>query len=265
ASWGHPSTTGLETIDAFLSSDLIEPQDGQDHYGERLVRLPGLSTAVAIGRLTRPIPSRASLGLPEDGAIFWCAQSLAKYLPRYDEVFPAIAARLPDCRFVFIEHGPELTGRFLERLNGAFAAHGLDGTRFCIVLRRMDPDAFRAAMGCADVVLDSLGWSGCNSLVDALAHPLPIVTMAGDLMRGRHGAALLGALGLERLICPTLDVYVATAAALGADAAMRSDARRDITAGLQLLNQDAASAVAALEAELIAAVRRRTLLLPLKR
>lgn len=256
ASWGHPSTTGLPTIDAFLSSDLMEPEDGQDHYGERLVRLPGLSTAVAIGPLTRPIPSRASLGLPEQGAIFWCGQSLAKYLPRYDEVFPAIAARLPGCRFVFIEHGPELTGRWLQRLSRAFAAQGLDAGRFCIVLPRMDPEAFRAAMGCADVVLDSLGWSGCNSLVDALAHALPIVSMPGDSLRSRHGAAILRTLGLERLICPTLQAYVATAVVLGADAGMRAAARRDIENGLDRLNQDAPRAIAALEAELMAAARR---------
>ena len=29
-SWGHPNTSGLPTIDYFLSSDLMEPRDGQD-------------------------------------------------------------------------------------------------------------------------------------------------------------------------------------------------------------------------------------------
>ena len=42
ALWGHPVTTGLETIDAFASSDLLEPADAQRHYLEPLHRLPGL-------------------------------------------------------------------------------------------------------------------------------------------------------------------------------------------------------------------------------
>ena len=39
-SLGHPETSGLPTIDYFLSSDLMEPLDAARHYTERLVRLP---------------------------------------------------------------------------------------------------------------------------------------------------------------------------------------------------------------------------------
>jgi predicted O-linked N-acetylglucosamine transferase (SPINDLY family) len=42
-SWGHPVTSGMPTIDYYLSSDLMEPLDGQEHYTERLIRLPNLS------------------------------------------------------------------------------------------------------------------------------------------------------------------------------------------------------------------------------
>ena len=41
--WGHPDTSGFPTLDHYLSSDLMEPTDGQAHYTERLVRLPNLS------------------------------------------------------------------------------------------------------------------------------------------------------------------------------------------------------------------------------
>ena len=43
ASWGHPDTTGLPTIDYFLSGELMEPPDADEHYTERLVRLPNLA------------------------------------------------------------------------------------------------------------------------------------------------------------------------------------------------------------------------------
>ena len=42
-SWGHPDTSGYPTLDYYLSSELMEPSDGQSHYTERLVRLPNLS------------------------------------------------------------------------------------------------------------------------------------------------------------------------------------------------------------------------------
>ena len=41
--FGHPDTSGLSTIDYFLSHpNMDEPQRGQDFYSERLVQLPGI-------------------------------------------------------------------------------------------------------------------------------------------------------------------------------------------------------------------------------
>src|SRR5207245_339131 len=37
--WGHPLTTGLDTIDYFVSSEILEPAGAEDHYTETLVRL----------------------------------------------------------------------------------------------------------------------------------------------------------------------------------------------------------------------------------
>ena len=41
-SWGHPNTTGLETIDYFLSCELIEPTNAQSKYTEQLIKLTKL-------------------------------------------------------------------------------------------------------------------------------------------------------------------------------------------------------------------------------
>ena len=45
--WGHPITSGLPTMDYFLTSQLMEPSDGQSHYSEKLIELPGLSIEFA--------------------------------------------------------------------------------------------------------------------------------------------------------------------------------------------------------------------------
>src|SRR5262249_21773051 len=42
--WGHPVTTGLSTMDYFLSSRLIEPEAAQNDYSEELVCLESLPT-----------------------------------------------------------------------------------------------------------------------------------------------------------------------------------------------------------------------------
>lgn len=253
ASWGHPSTSGYPTIDFFISSEAMEPPGAEAHYSETLVRLPGLSTTISLPVIGEP-PPRARLGLPDAAVVFWCAQALYKYLPQHDEVFAEIASRVAGCKFVFMEFpgSAALTQRFKDRLARAFARHGLDAQSFIVVSPQMEAKTFRAAMGCADVMLDPIGWSGCNSVADALAWGLAIVTMPGDTMRSRHAAAMLRAIGQEALVCETQGAYIAAAIGLATDLRARQEIGKSIQAGVSQLN--GVGAVRALERHLIEAV-----------
>jgi protein O-GlcNAc transferase len=222
-SWGHPDTSGLPTIDDYLSSDLMEPPEAAAQYTEHLVRLPNLSIWYEPPALTPTPLSRAELGFSDEDVLYWCCQSLFKYMPQHDWVFARIAAQLPAARFLFIEyaHGDRVTAIFKERLAAAFAGHGLDAEHHCRFLPPMEMARFAAIGGLADLFLDSIGWSGCNSALEALAMDLPVVTMAGALMRGRHSSAILTMLGLPELIAPDADAFIDLAAALGRDPARR--------------------------------------------
>ena len=139
ASWGHPVTSGFPTVDYFISSELMEPADGQAHYSERLIRLPNLSIYYdAPDAATAPL-SRNELSLRAGAVVYWCAQSLPKYLPQFDEVFPRIAKQVPDCQFVFIEFvgGHSVTETFKARLERAFSAASLDIRDHCVFLPRL--------------------------------------------------------------------------------------------------------------------------------
>jgi predicted O-linked N-acetylglucosamine transferase (SPINDLY family) len=258
-SWGHPVTSGFPTIDYFLSSDRMEPLDAEAHYTERLVRLPNLSICYEPADVSPVALDRAQLGLRAGATVYWCCQSLPKYLPQFDAVFARIAAAVGDCRFIFIEFagGPSVTQRFRDRLDRAFAHVGLRAADHCVMLPRLAPDRFVAAIGQCDVLLDSIGWSGCNSTLESLAHDLPIVTLAGAFMRGRHTAAILETIGVEETIARDVDDYVAIAARLGRDAQARAAVRARIAAGKSRVYGDR-TCITALEDFLERAVRPET-------
>jgi len=94
------------------------------------------------------------------------------------------------------------------------------------------------------VFLDSIGWSGCNSALESLAHDLPIVTTRGTTMRGIHSAATLEMMGVPELIAETLDDYVAIAARLATDEAARAAASRRIADNKHKLYRDRACVTA---------------------
>ncbi len=219
-SWGHPVTSGLPTMDMFLSSASMEPDDADEHYTEGLVRLPGLGFDYEASTCPEPM-ARAALGLP-DGMLFFCGQALFKYLPRHDAVLARIAALVPGARFVFID-APQ--GRRVRDLLRSRMAASLDVERRCIFLDRLDRDAFVAVSGACDVVLDSLDWSGCNSTLEGLPRATPIVTLPGRTMRGRHTAAILTEIGVTDGIARDEDDYVRLAAELATDARRRTAMR----------------------------------------
>lgn len=215
-SWGHPETSGLPTLDHYFSSDLMEPPDAAAHYTENLVRLPKLSICYEEVGIEPVAVTRAELGLRDNAAAFWCGQSLYKYLPQHDHVFARIAKAAGNCQFVFLRHagGPLVNELFAARLGRAFAAEGLTASDHCVFLPRLSQSKFVAAIGQCDVFLDSIDWSGCNSALESLPHNLPIVTLPGALMRGRHSAAILQMIGVTDTIAGSVEEFIATAVRL---------------------------------------------------
>jgi predicted O-linked N-acetylglucosamine transferase (SPINDLY family) len=245
--WGHPETTGMPTMDHFLTAELMEPPDGAAHYTEHLVRLPGLGVYVTPEAPPMPL-DRAALGLDPDLPVFWSGQALYKYAPRYDAVFPRIARAVGDCRFVFIGFARSrgVTEVFRERMHRAFAAFGFDPERYVTMMEPMPQQRFLSAMGSADVVLDTPGWSGGRSTFDCLAVNPAIVTLPGPLMRSRHTAAILRRIGCTTTIAASVDEYVAMAVRLARDAGRRAAVRADVAQGKARAFRDTGS-VRALE------------------
>jgi predicted O-linked N-acetylglucosamine transferase (SPINDLY family) len=243
SSWGHPQTSGLPSIDYYLSSDLMEGPDADAHYTERLVRLPHLSIFYEPPEHTPADIARKDIGVPDAAVIYWCCQSLFKYLPRHDALFARIARRVPDARFVFIRHqqGEHVTRAMQERLARAFGGEGLDATTHCIFLPKLSFEQFSAASRLADVYLDSIEWSGCNSLLESLHWNTPPVILPGPLMRGRHAVAIMAMMGVMETVADSADDYVEIAVRLGTDSAFRAAVSARIAANKHRLYRDIAS------------------------
>jgi predicted O-linked N-acetylglucosamine transferase (SPINDLY family) len=226
ATWGHPITTGLPTMDAFLSADAMEPADAQEQYVEKLVRLPGL------GVCYEPLDVRdvdidlTALGLPKDKPLLLCPGMPFKYAPKDDAVWAAIAQRAPGAQLVFFEAGPPLSNSALrERLERAFAARGLDFTAHASFVKVLSRPQFFALMRRSTLFLDTIGFSGFNTVMQAVECALPVVSVEGEALRGRFGSGVLREMGLDDCVANDASGYVEIAARLANDAALRKDVK----------------------------------------
>jgi len=237
---GHPETSGLPTMTHALSSELMEPADGENHYSERLVRLPHTASCYHLDRIRQDL-ARVSAPEREAGRInFLCSQNLQKYLPRHDHVFADIAADLPTARFNFIARAGEGRAVFERRLARAFQARGLKAETFCRLHPRLDVEGYLRLNLACDVFLDGISWSGNNTTHEAIACGLPVVTWPGALMRARHSAALLQRLELTETVADSAEGYVALAVQLGRDAGQRAYLKAEMAARIGRLFDDPA-------------------------
>jgi protein O-GlcNAc transferase len=256
-SWGHPDTSGFPTIDYFLSSDLMETPEADSHYREELVRLPNISIYYDPPDVAGMPADRNTFGLREQSVLYLCCQSLFKYLPQYDEIYPLIAHKVKDCQFLFISHQSDfVTTRFRLRINKAFQQFNLNADDHVVFLPRLNAEQYHAVNRISDIYLDSIGWSGGNTTLEAVAYNLPIVTLPGKFMRERHSFAILTMIEAQETIASTLAEYLELAERLGNDAGWRHQISGKIAEKKHRLYRDN-TCITALEDFLIKAVEKK--------
>ncbi|MEG4324941.1 tetratricopeptide repeat protein [Microcoleus sp. herbarium5] len=228
--WGHPVSSGLPTIDYFLSGDLLEPENAQEHYTEQLVRLPNLGISYPKPLIPKPTKTRSDFQLRDNAVIYLSCQLSFKYLPQYDYIFVEIVRRVPQAQLVFVfrskfsnDASKTLETKFRQRLHKAFAAVNLNSEDYCVFLPGQDWESYTSLMLNSDVFLDTLSFSGGHTTFDAVACNLPIVTCAGELMRGRQSCGILKMLGVTDTIAQNEAEYIEIAVKLGLDPQWQQD------------------------------------------
>jgi predicted O-linked N-acetylglucosamine transferase (SPINDLY family) len=234
AGWGHPVTSGHDTIDHYFTAGAMEPDDADAHYVEKLVRLPGIGTSyprpVMPDQPVAPVRTLLleRLGLPAGTPLFLCPQALFKILPDDDALFARVLEAVPGSVLLVFGRHRALTGQFLRRLGLALTALGLNARERVRVLARMPRQDFLQVNAACDAMLDTQHWSGGNTSLDAIAAGLPIVALPGRFMRGRQSAAMLRMMGMDELIANDADDYVRISARLAQDRSWRQTLARRI-------------------------------------
>lgn len=127
ATHGHASTTGVPSLEYFVSYAPFELPEAQEHYSEKLVTFSDFSPYYK-PEVPSDIPTKAalweSLGVADvitaDTVVYVCLQTLFKLVPDFDAVFRQILERNPKARIVFKQfRTPELNDRLYRRLKAS--------------------------------------------------------------------------------------------------------------------------------------------------
>ena len=236
--WGHPVTTGIKTIDYYISCEDFESEDADEHYSEQLIRLKSPPTYYHRPKFPGSSSRRSDYGLSDKENIYLCVQNLFKVHPDFDTIAGEILRQDINGRIVFLHGSREYWGELLmERFHKSIP----DVVDRITLLPRQPFEQYLNLLRLADVALDTTHFGGGSTAYQCFAAGLPIVTLPGKYMRSRFTLSCYRRMDITDCIAENADEYIRIATHLGMNKAWRKEVSDNIAAHADILYEDKSS------------------------
>ena len=210
-SWGHPETTGNETIDYFLTSKLLEAPDCEKNYSEKLL----YTNDLPMYYYPPVVKDTLSENEISKNNIYSCPQTLYKIHPEFDEVLGSILNKDKKGILYFIK---DVDNTYYKKLLERFKKNkylDLDRIKF---IDGLSWEGYINHCGKASVLLDPFYFGSGNSFHESMYYGTPTVTKPTNYMKSRLVLGAYKQMGLESPpVVNTLEDYADTAVDLAND------------------------------------------------
>ena len=200
--WGHSDTSGIDTIDYYISSKYFENEENQQNYSEKLILLNSLSTyyydnGLIFDEFTQPISQlKIDYQVNENYHLYGIFQTVYKYHPLLIEIITQILIRNPKSIFFIII--PKLFWN--EFINYIFKSIGYYTTRIKMI-DTMVKLPYCNLLRCMDIMIDSYPFGGCNTTLDSFFFNKVVLTLPSSKLNGRFSTGFYKKMGILEPIC----------------------------------------------------------------
>ena len=204
--WGHSETSGIPTVDYYVSSKLYEDKDiCEANYSEKLITMNSLSTyyynlnilpdctslsesLVGIKRNHRFYNTHRTYGI---------FQTMFKYHPDTISIIKDILERDPNgIMVVLLDNHPAWISHMEDKLGP-----------LCSRLRmvdKMNKQNYCRMLRCMDILIDTYPFGGCNTTLDALFYKKIVMTVPSSKLNGRFTYGFYQKMGITEPICSSI-------------------------------------------------------------
>jgi predicted O-linked N-acetylglucosamine transferase (SPINDLY family)/glycosyltransferase involved in cell wall biosynthesis len=208
--WGHSDTSGIDTIDYFMSSKHFEMEnfdDAQEHYSETLIPMDSLCThyynPLQFIPKDQDFATRSELGISKSAHVYTCLQSTYKLFPEFDQILFKILDKDPLAQIILLEQFT-LKTQWLPRMESILGHHFIR----VHIIGRQEFMTYLSYLKLSDAVLDPYPFGGCNSSLETFAVGQPVVTMPSDFINGRFTYGFYKKMNIMDLVATTEEEYV---------------------------------------------------------
>ena len=252
--WGHSETSGIDTIDYFISSEYFENElctNSQSHYTEKLILFKSLGTYyisphklfiennpkyISINN-PKKFKTRDQYGFTPDQTIYVCLQTFYKLTPEFETCLARILELNPNGIILLSSTYPFCKSHLL-RIKKLIGDEKLRRLRW---YGSLEKDEFLNLVNISDVCLDPFPFGGFNTSYDAFDYNIPVITMEGEFLHGRFTSGLYKKMGMDECIASSSEEYANLASRIGINEKLKHKINRNIEMKKHLIFQEQAS------------------------
>lgn len=219
--WGHSDTSGIDTIDYYISSKYFELPYGQakDNYSEKLITLDSLSTYYYPIHYDFSKINDKDFKLPEGMRYYMALQSVFKFGFEFVDICNDILNRDSKACIVCLKPTHDY---FVKNVKKYFFDKIVDLSRIHLIPHQSIHVNFIYYMKKADVVIDTYPFGGCNTSLEAFYYGVPVVTLPSNFIRGRFTKGFYEKMGVMDLVVTDKKQFVEKALKVAYDKDYRS-------------------------------------------
>ncbi|BAZ52134.1 hypothetical protein NIES4103_47930 [Nostoc sp. NIES-4103] len=219
ATWLGWDASGSPSVDYFIADPYVLPESAQEHYREKIWRLPQTYIAVDGFEVGVPTVTREELDIPSDGVVYFCGQRGFKRHPDITKLQLRIIKEVPNSYFLIKGISDEESVKtFFHKLA---EEEGVDISKLRFLPGVPSESIHRANLGIADIVLDTYPYNGATTTLETLWMCIPMVTRVGEQFAARNSYTMMMNAGITEGIAWTDEEYVEWGVRLGKDEALR--------------------------------------------
>ena len=200
--WGHSRTSGIDTIDYYISSKLYEVEnvkEAQKNYSEKLICLNSLGTCYLEYCKDSTFLDKKTLNLPNNKIILCCLQSLIKINNEFINTIQTILNKIPNSIILLREDG--LSTQKKNYVQKTFN-NNIIWVKNCTLI------IYNSYIYHSDLVLDPYPFGGCNGSLEAFAKGKIIITRPSKYLPGRFTYGFYKKMGIMDAVVHSYDEYI---------------------------------------------------------
>ena len=262
--WGHSETSGIDTIDYFISSEYfagnLSLEEIQNQYSEKVVLFKSLGTFyISPHKLfvennakysiqntqqqkqstqspPKKFKTREELGFTKTDHLYVCLQTFYKLNPEFENCLARILELDPNGIILLSNTFPYCRSH-LERIKKNIGLEKLKRVKW---FGSLEKDEFLNIVSISDVCLDPFPFGGCNTSYDAFDYNIPVITYPSEFLHGQFTHGLYKKMGPEVMECcvSSPEQYSQLAATIGINEKLRHKINRNIEMKKHLIFQE---------------------------